>query len=121
ESLVDELLAADGSRRAAVAKFESLRSEQKQLGKQVAKAKGDEKQELLARTKELAQQVKAAEAAVTEADATLRAAHLAVSNLVEDGVVPGGEDDFVVLREVGERPDIAEPKDHLELGELLGA
>lgn len=75
ESLVDDLLAADEQRRAAVARFEVLRAEQKQLGKQVAKAQGEEKQRLLARTKELAQQVKAAELAGTQADAALRAAH----------------------------------------------
>ena len=121
ESAVDALLSADANRRAAVTTFEKLRAEQKQLGKQVAKASGEEKQRLLARTKELAQQVKAAEAAVNEAEAALRAAHLAVPNLVEDGVVAGGEDDYVVLREVGDKPEIEHPKDHLELGELLGA
>lgn len=51
----------------------------------------------------------------------MRRAHLAVSNVIEDSVPPGGEDDYVVLREVGEHPDIAHPRDHLELGELLGA
>jgi seryl-tRNA synthetase len=121
QSLVDDLLAADEQRRAAVARFEVLRAEQKQLGKQVAKAQGEEKQRLLARTRELAQLVKAAELAGSQADAALRAAQLALPNLVEEGVVAGGEDDFVVLREVGERPDLPEPLDHLALGELLGA
>jgi seryl-tRNA synthetase len=121
ESAVDELLSADGTRRAAVARFETLRAEQKQLGKQVAKAQGDEKQQLLVRTRELAQQVKAAEAAVTEAETALRAAQLAMPNLVEQGVVAGGEDDYVVLREVGDKPELDNPRDHLELGELLGA
>ncbi|MDK6519687.1 hypothetical protein QP149_26240, partial [Escherichia coli] len=33
----------------------------------------------------------------------------------------GGEDDFIVLEEVGEKPQFDfEPKDHLELGETLG-
>jgi len=121
ESLVDDLLAADEQRRAAVARFEVLRAEQKQLGKRVAKAQGDEKQVLLARTKELALQVKAAELVGSQAEAALRAAHLTLPNLVEEGVVAGGEADFVVLREVGERPDLPEPRDHLELGETLGA
>ncbi len=121
ESAVDELLSADGTRRAAVARFETLRADQKQLGKQVAKAQGDEKQQLLVRTRELAHQVKAAEAAVTEAETALRAAQLAMPNLVERGVVAGGEDDYVVLREVGDKPELDNPRDHLELGELLGA
>ncbi|MGH3714328.1 MAG: serine--tRNA ligase [Micromonosporaceae bacterium] len=121
ESAVDDLLSADASRRAAVARFESLRAEQKQYGKQVAKAQGEEKQRLLARTKEMAQQVKAAEAAVNDAEAVLKRAQYAMPNLVQDGVVAGGEDDFVTLREVGDKPELTDPKDHLELGELLGA
>ena len=118
---VDDLLRADEERRAATQRFEAVRAEQKSLGKQVSKATGDERAALLARTKELAAQVKTAEAAATEADQALRRAHLAVPNLVEDGVPAGGEDDFVVLREVGDIPDIADPKDHLEIGEGLKA
>jgi seryl-tRNA synthetase len=121
EAAVDQLLRADEARRAAVQRFEGLRAEQKQLGKQMPKATGEEKAALLARTKDLAAGVKAAEGAVGEAEQALRQAQLALSNVVEEGVPPGGEDDFVVLREVGERPAIAQPKDHLELGEGLRA
>jgi seryl-tRNA synthetase len=119
--LVDDLLRADEERRSATQRFEALRAEQKSLGKQVPKATGDERAALLARTKDLAVDVKAAETAATETDQALRRAHLAVPNIVEDGVPAGGEDDFILLREVGDRPDIADPKDHLEIGEGLGA
>lgn len=120
-SVVDELLAADAGHRAALTRFEGLRAEQKQFGRQVAAAKGEEKQALLARTKELAAEVKAAEAAVTATAEEMRRAHLAVPNVVEEGAPHGGEDDFEVLREVGERvmPEVV--RDHLELGEMLGA
>jgi seryl-tRNA synthetase len=117
---VDSLLRADEERRAATQRFESVRAEQKSLGKQVAKASGDEKSALLARTKELAAEVKTAEAAASAADEALKAAQLAVPNLVQAGVPEGGEDDFVVLREVGQKPVIENPLDHLELGERLG-
>jgi seryl-tRNA synthetase len=119
--LVDDLLRADEERRAATQRFEALRAEQKTLSKQVPKASGDERVALLARTKELAVEVKAADAATTAADEALRAAHLAVPNLVQDGVPAGGEDDFVVLREVGDVPRIDSPRDHLEIGEALRA
>ncbi|MDQ7907101.1 serine--tRNA ligase [Phytohabitans sp. ZYX-F-186] len=121
ESVVDELLRADEQRRAAVQAFEVLRAEQKALGKQVSQAKGEEKAALLSRTKDLAAEVKAAETAATQAETALRQAHLAVSNVVEEGAPPGGEEDFVVLREVGQKPDLASPRDHLELGEALRA
>jgi seryl-tRNA synthetase len=118
---VDELLAADEARRAAVAGFEAVRAEQNQLGKLIRGASGDERTTLLARTKELAAQVKAAQAAADEAEARLRTAQLAVPNVVEDGAPAGGEDDYLVLREVGDIPRIEAPRDHLELGEALGA
>ncbi len=121
ETAVDTLLSADESRRAAVAAFEALRAEQNQLGKQMPKARGDERAALLARTKELSALVKAAQAEADAAEAGLRAAQLAVPNIVEDGAPAGGEDDYVVLREVGDPPAIDAPRDHLELGEALGA
>jgi seryl-tRNA synthetase len=121
EGAVDALLAADEARRSAVTRFEALRAEQKQLGKQMPKASGAEREALLSRTKELSQQVKDAESAAGAAEAALRSAQMSVSNLVEEGTPTGGEDDFVVLREVGEKPEIANPRDHLEIGEALGA
>ena len=118
---VDDLLRADEARRSAVSSFEALRAEQKQLGKLMPKATGDEKTALLAKTKELAEQVKGAEAAVTEAEAVLRQAQFAISNVVEEGAPAGGEDDYIVLREVGTKPTLDNPKDHLALGEGLKA
>jgi seryl-tRNA synthetase len=121
ESVVDALLAADEARRAAVAGFEAVRAEQNQLSKQIPRAAPTEKARLLARTRELAAQVKSAQAVVDEAEARLREAQLAVANIIQEGAPPGGEDDFVVLRTVGEPPDMEKPLDHLELGEALGA
>ena len=124
-ALVDALIAADLHRREQIALSEAMRAEQKDLGKQVAQAKGDEKTALLTRTKELSTQVKATEATASEADATFDALMLTLPNLVFDDVPRGGEDDFVVLETVGTPRDFAaegfEPRDHLELAEILGA
>ncbi|GAA4913572.1 seryl-tRNA synthetase [Stackebrandtia albiflava] len=119
--LVDDLASADTAHRNALQRYESLRAEQKQFGKKVSAASGDEKQQLLARTRELSGAVKAAENAVTTAAEALRNAQFAIPNLVEEGVRPGGEDDYTVLREVGEIRTPDPCRDHLELGELLGA
>jgi seryl-tRNA synthetase len=118
---VDELLAADAARREAVQRFEALRAEQKQLSRQLPAATGDEKAALVARTKSLGVGGRAAAAGAAPAEAALRAAQLAVPNLVEAGVPAGGEENFAVLREVGTRPSLDAPLDHLELGERLGA
>ncbi|MFC9786864.1 serine--tRNA ligase [Rhodococcus sp. NPDC127528] len=119
--LVDALLSADESRRAAVLAGDNLRAEQKALGKKVGQASAEERPALLAGSKELAQKVKDAEAAQHEADAALDAAARAISNIVQEGAPAGGEDDFVTLDTVGEIPTFDfEPKDHLELSESLG-
>ena len=124
-SLVDDVLAADVVRRAVVTEFEGLRATQKSLGAQVAKASGEEKTALLSQTKELADQVKTAESAVRDADAALDEQLKSLSNLVDPNTPPGGEDDFIELREVGSRRDFAAegfvPRDHVELGDLIGA
>ncbi|MFT3835098.1 MAG: serine--tRNA ligase [Micropruina sp.] len=123
--LIDRLVEADSARRSAIASFESLRAEQKSFGKEVARAKGDEKAALITRTRELAAQVKAADAAATEAATRFDELLLTLPNPVFDDVPRGGEDDFVVVSEHGTPRDFAAegftPRDHLELGELLGA
>ncbi|HEY4019131.1 MAG TPA: serine--tRNA ligase [Pseudonocardiaceae bacterium] len=119
-ALVDALLSADERRRAAVSRADELRAEQKSFSKQIGKASGAERTALLVKAKELAAEVKAAEAAQNEAEAALLLAHKAVPNLVADGVPEGGEDDYVVLEHVGTPKEFDFPvRDHLELGELL--
>ncbi|OBH16805.1 serine--tRNA ligase [Mycolicibacter terrae] len=118
--LVDALLAADTARRAAIAAADNLRAEQKAASRSVGAASPEERPVLLARAKELAEQVKAAEAAQADAEATFARAHMAIPNVVLDGVPAGGVDDYTVLDVVGEPPAMANPRDHLELGESLG-
>ena len=122
-SLVDDALRADETRRNAIAAFESLRSEQKQLGTLVAKAAAADKADLLARTKQLSDQVKAAQSTVNEAEAAYDLLMNQFGNLVGEGVPEGGEDDLFVLESHGQPRDFEaegfSPRDHLELGELL--
>jgi seryl-tRNA synthetase len=123
--VVDEAVAADERRRSSIAEFERLRAEQKKFGKQVAAAKGEEKQALLERTRALAADVKKAETAQDEAEEAYRATVMRIPNPAAEEAPAGGEDDYVVLEEVGTPRDFAaegfEPRDHVELGRMLGA
>lgn len=120
-SRVDALLQADEARRAAVTRADTLRGEQKAASTAVRTASKEERPALLETAKALAAEVKQAEAAAADAEAALRAAHLAVPNVVEDGVVPGGEQDFVVLEQVGALPTYDFPvRDHLDVAAALG-
>ncbi|MFJ2925040.1 serine--tRNA ligase [Streptomyces massasporeus] len=124
-ALVDALLSADERRRSSGVRFDELRAEQKALGKLIPKAAGDEKSELLKKAGQLAADVKAADAerdaAATETQELLQR----LGNLVHPDVPVGGEEDFVTLEKHGTIRDFAaegfEPKDHLALGQILGA
>ncbi|MFE9060357.1 serine--tRNA ligase [Streptomyces violaceusniger] len=123
--IVDALLTADERRRSSSVRFDELRAEQKALGKLIPKAAGDEKAELLKKAGELSAAVKAADAEQDAAADETQQLLLQLGNLVHPEVPVGGEDDFTVLETIGTPRDFdAEgfaPKDHLELGELLGA
>jgi seryl-tRNA synthetase len=123
--LVDQIIAIDEIKRAALSEFETLRQEQNILSKSVGAAKGDEKAALLANAKELADKVKAADAKRSEIEEQAKALLLQLSNLLDTEAPIGGEEDFVTIEHVGTPRDFAqdgfEPKDHVELGKLLGA
>ncbi|HEY9371113.1 serine--tRNA ligase [Streptomyces sp.] len=124
-ALVDALLSADERRRSSGVRFDELRSEQKALGKLIPKATPEERAELLQKAEQLKTDVKAADAEQNEADDETRRLLLQLGNIVHQDVPVGGEEDFVVLETHGTIRDFAaegfEPKDHLELGEMLGA
>ena len=122
ESIVDKLLALDTKRRDAIAAFESLRAEQNQLSKSVGGAKGDEKTALLEQAKGLAVKVKEADSKRAEIEAQTNEVAKQLSNILDPDAPIGGEADFKVIEHVGEpRKFDFEPKDHVELGKLLGA
>lgn len=119
---VDAALAADRERRAALTAFEELRAAQNSHGKKVAQAPKDEKAALVAEAKELSEKVKQAQQRVAVAEEAAEEALSRIENIVIDGVPAGGEADFVTLRTHGEpRAFDFTPRDHLEIGEILGA
>jgi len=119
---VDAALDADRERRAAITAFEELRAAQNAHGKRVAQAPKDEKAALVAEAKELSERVKQAQQRVTVAEEAADAALSRIENIVIDGVPAGGEANFVTLRTHGEVPTFDfTPRDHLEIGEILGA
>lgn len=124
-ALVDLILAADEARRGSLTEFEGLRAAQKSHGKKVAAAAGEAKAALVAEGRAMAERVKALDAAASDADAELTTLLRQVSNVIIDGVPVGGEEDYSLRETVGTPRDFAgegfEPRDHLELGEILGA
>ena len=120
--LVDHAIAADQKRRSAIVEFERVRAEQNALSKSIGGAKGDEKSALLEKAKDLAASVKEADALRAQAEAEADKILADLANIADTRAPIGGEEDFVVLEEIG-RPTTFDftPKDHVELGKILGA
>lgn len=119
-TLVDKLLEADEARREAIQVADTLRGEQKAFGKKIGQAAPEDRPALLEGSNELKARVKAAEEKQAEAEQLVNDLQFKIDNVVE-GAPVGGEDDFIVLEEVGEKTTFDfEPKDHLDLGESLG-
>lgn len=120
--VVDRALSADEARRSAITAYEQKRAEQKAIGKQVARAQGEEKQALLAQVKDLAAAVKELEAAQNAAEQEWDDALRSIPNVAADEAPAGGEDDFATIEHVGTPREFDfEPRDHIELGRILGA
>lgn len=120
--VVDAAIAADQKRRSAIVDFERVRAEQNALSKSIGSAKGDDKNKLLGKAKELAAAVKEAEALRVQAELEADKILGELANIADSRAPIGGEEDFVVLEEIGKPTSFSfEPRDHVELGKILGA
>ena len=121
--LVDEVLAADEARRALLAEVEELRARQNTASKEVGRAAPEERPAKIAAATTLKDELAAKEPLLSEAEARLRQLALGVPNPAHASVPDGGEDDFAVIRMVGDPSGTSSggpPLDHAEFGERLG-
>ena len=117
QGLVDLAITLDTQKRAALLEYETLRAQQNAHGKLVAAAPKDEKAALIAQGQQMAADVKALEASANLADTELMLVLNKIENVIIEGVPAGGEDDFILVREVGTKPSFDfTPKDHAQLG-----
>jgi seryl-tRNA synthetase len=121
---VDELLALDARRRQLLPEVENAQAERKTLSKQIGERKqaGEDAEELMAAVQGLKERVESAKEELEQVEARLGELALTLPN-IPDPDAPEGmtEEDAVVIREVGERPDFDfDPRDHLEIGTELG-
>ena len=103
---------------------EDGRAEQNRASEEIAKAKaaGDDAAELLDRMKALSSEIKGLESELSEVEAECDALAAGLPNLPDSDAPDGDTDaDAVVLREVGDLPDLGfEVVDHLTLAERHG-
>jgi seryl-tRNA synthetase len=117
EGLVDLAITLDAKKRAALLEYETVRALQNAHGKVVAAAPKDEKAALIAKGQQMAADVKVLEANANLAETELMLVLNQIENVIIEGVPAGGEDNFILVREVGQHPSFSfTPKDHAQLG-----
>jgi seryl-tRNA synthetase len=119
---LDRVIDLDRAHRDLLRRVEDLRAEQNTASKAIGQASPEERPAAIDKAKALSDEIKALEPDLERAHSALEEAAAYLPNLPHESVPEGlTEDDNVVEREVGDRPDFDfEPKDHVELGEALG-
>jgi seryl-tRNA synthetase len=119
--LIDEVLAADEARRGALGEVEELRARQNAASKEIGRAAPDERPAKIAAAASLKDELAQREPMLADAEARFNELVIRVPNPAHESVPDGGEDDYEVLRTVGDTPAApAGGLDHAELGERLG-
>jgi seryl-tRNA synthetase len=119
---VDDLLAADERRRALTVQVDELRAEQNRASKAIGRAEGEEKQRLIDEVARVSAELKSIEPQLADAERALAALLAATPNLPHESSPDGFTDDDAVevRRHLEPTAFDFEPKDHAELGALLG-
>ena len=116
-----ELTALDELRRELRFEAEKLRSEQKNLGKQIASADEKTKNELLDQASQMSEKVKELFEKVDVADKNFMDIWIKIPNLISTTSPDGTSDkENSEIKKFGEIRNINNPKDHLEIAESLG-
>lgn len=124
-TLVDKVLAYDEARRKAETDKQGYQSERKTLSKQIGalmgQGKADEAEAIKEQVRIIGDKIAVLEEESNEAESKQMDLLLSIPNLPHDRC-PVGEDEDAnpVVREWGEKSDVAEPKDHVQLAEGLG-
>lgn len=121
--LIDEVLACDEARRKAETEKQQLQSERKNTSKQIGmlKAKGEDTSAIEAEVRGINERIAALDVEAEAASAKQTELLLNIPNMTHEAC-PVGSDEAAnpVVREWGVKPEIVEPKDHVELAQRHG-
>ncbi len=117
---INHLISLNEDRKSLRFNAEQKRSQQKDLGKQIANAEGSEKEELLNRAAELSNEVKLLFEQVDKKDEDFLNLWVKIPNLISKTSPDGKSDeDNLEIKKVGNVKEIPNPKDHLEIASKL--
>ncbi|CAN5771928.1 serine--tRNA ligase [soil metagenome] len=121
--VVDELLAHDERRRAAITEVDSLKAERNEASRKVGEIKraGGDAEELILRTRTVGERIAELDRVVAATDEAIGELLLATPNLPDPAVPEGGVESNQVMRAWGEPVRHGfEAVPHWDLGERLG-
>ena len=117
---VNHLISLNEERKSLRFNAEQKRSQQKELGKQIANADKNEKEELLNKASELSDEVKLLFEQVDKKDEEFLNQWVKIPNLISKTSPDGKSDkDNLEIKKVGNVKEISNPKDHLEIASQL--
>ena len=117
---VNHLISLNEERKSLRFNAEQKRSQQKELGKQIANADKNEKEELLNKASELSDEVKLLFEQVDKKDEEFLSQWVKIPNLISETSPDGKSDkDNLEIKKVGNVKEISNPKDHLEIASKL--
>ena len=121
--LIDEVLACDEARRAAETSKQELQNKRKTISKQIGmmKAKGEDSSSVEAEVRGINDEISKHDAEAETASAKQTELLFNIPNLPHaECPVGDSEEANPVVREWGAKPEISEPKDHVELATKHG-
>ena len=120
---LDEILALDEDRRAALGEVNDLKAERNRTSKLIGelKRKGEEAGDLVAGMREVGERISRLDDRVASAEERIQAILLELPNTPLDAVPSGGEEENVVVAVHGQAASFDfTPRPHWEIGESLG-
>jgi len=118
---VRTLLALDVQKREMQQKCETLRAQQNAASQKIPKMQGEEKVAILEEMKSLSDLLKIEQKALQVMEEKYQSQLFSLPNPPMEEVPDGGEEDFTLLKEWGEKPDFSfAPKEHWEIAEQHG-
>jgi seryl-tRNA synthetase len=117
--LIDEVVAADEAHRGLVTEVDALRARQNAASKEIGQAAPDERPAKIEAAAKLKEELAAKEQTLQGVEAQLRELAIQLPNPADTSVPDGGEDDFVVVRTIGDTTE-APALDHAAFAEAIG-
>jgi len=120
---IDAILEIDADRRKLETRLQQLNADRKRISKEIGgkKAKGEDTSEIEATVRGFGDEIALLNEQTAAADTRQRDLLLNLPNLPHDNA-PAGKDasDNPIVKTWGEKPQVASPLDHIEIGKRLG-